>query len=346
MIISTVGFGATGSGAVYGLLREFEGIQAKSEVEFKIAYQVDGLEDLYFHLRKAHAKNASADAAILRFKNVVKYYSKVPFIKRFVSQKDFDEISRWYLSQITKSSFSGMESFDTESGSKLRMMTELAFKKKIIPVFQKITGKNYDLWPIREINIPNVDIDFIDVTKAYIEKLLKSAGFDLSGKVLLNQAFEANSPNNSMIFYPNARAIVVDRDPRDIYIQHQLMLSAEGRWLPKGNVEAFVDQFVAIRNSQPLSTNDTLFVQFEDLIYDYEGQLKKIIKFCSLENNSHISKFKHFNPRMSINNTNLKENYPEFERDVEYIEKHLSDYIYDFDATNASFEKNGQPFNA
>lgn len=40
MIVSTIGYGATGSGAVYALLKEFSSIQDKSEVEFKLAYQV------------------------------------------------------------------------------------------------------------------------------------------------------------------------------------------------------------------------------------------------------------------------------------------------------------------
>ena len=51
MIIGACGYGATGSSAVYDLIREFEGIQSLPfDSEFIYCYQVDGLQDLQYHL--------------------------------------------------------------------------------------------------------------------------------------------------------------------------------------------------------------------------------------------------------------------------------------------------------
>ncbi|WP_436670058.1 sulfotransferase [Lactiplantibacillus plantarum] len=347
MIISTIGYGATGSGAVYALLKEFSSIQDKSEVEFKLAYQVDGLEDLELHLMKRHAKNASGDAAIKRFKTLIDYYSRVPLTKKLVDPSSFKSISNEYLDGLIQASFKGLESIDTETGSVGKMIIAMAFKKKFIPLFQKITKNPYNFWPIRDIYVSVLPENFLDKTKAYVNKLLEAAGFDLNGNILLNQAFEANDPEASMKFFENSKAIVLDRDPRDLYIQHQIMTSGEGRWLPSRNVEAFVEQFKSIRSGQiKVNSENVMFVQFEDLIFNYEKECNKIIEFCALEKKDHVFKGEKFNPYKSINNTNLIEVYPQFKNDIVYIEKELPEFLYDFKNTDTTIKRNGNPFNA
>ena len=67
MIIGSCGYGATGSSVLTDLLREFDDVQVYDEFEFVLAYMVDGLEDLEYHLMKQYAKNCSGDYAIERF---------------------------------------------------------------------------------------------------------------------------------------------------------------------------------------------------------------------------------------------------------------------------------------
>ena len=39
---------------------------------------------------------------------------------------------------------------------------------------------------------------------------------------------------------------------------------------------------------------------------------------------------KYFDPEKSIKTTNIFGNYPEYAKEIEYIEKHLSEYLYDY----------------
>ena len=58
MIIGSCGYGATGSSVLTDLLREYDDIQVYDNFEFVIAYRVDGLQDLEYHLMKQYAKNS------------------------------------------------------------------------------------------------------------------------------------------------------------------------------------------------------------------------------------------------------------------------------------------------
>lgn len=43
-------------------------------------------------------------------------------------------------------------------------------------------------------------------------------GADLSKPICLDQPFSGNNPENSFKFYNNPYAIIVDNDPRDLYL--------------------------------------------------------------------------------------------------------------------------------
>ncbi|WP_279276596.1 hypothetical protein [Enterococcus faecium] len=346
MIVSTIGYGATGSGAVYDLLREFSSIQSINDAEFKLAYQVDGLQDLEYHLTKQYSKNISGDAAIRRYIKLTDYYTKVPFTKKIVDKSEFERISKKYISSLIQTNFRGLESIDTEVGSIPSIIVKLAFKKKIIPIYQHVTKSAYNFWPIRPIYVSIEPENFLEKTRNYVKELLLSTNVNLDGIILLNQAFEANNPKNSMKFFPNSKAILLDRDPRDLYIQHQLMESAEGRWLPRGDVDSFIIQYKQMRIGKIKNFDkDILSLQFENLIYDYENSLYKIKKFLNLEDAQHHKKKKYFIPEKSVNNTQLFKIYPQFENEILKIEKELKSFLFDF----SNFEKikrTGSPFNA
>ena len=71
-------------------------------------------------------------------------------------------------------------------------------------------------------------------------------------------------------------------------------------------------------------------MRFEDLIYSYENTSEKLFKFVGLDPQNHNNKKSRFDPAVSIKNTNMISRYPEFKKEIEYIEKNLSEYLYDF----------------
>ncbi len=60
----------------------------------------------------------------------------------------------------------------------------------------------------------------------------------------------------------------------------------------------------------------------------YDTTVKKIENFLSI--NEHVNPKKYFDPSVSINNTRLMDRYPQSKADIDYIEKNLTDYLYDF----------------
>ena len=76
--------------------------------------------------------------------------------------------------------------------------------------------------------------------------------------------------------------------------------------------------------------DNIFFLQFQNMVYKYQSTIKIMTNFVGIHGENHISQFKYFDPQKSVKGTNLKEKYPKFRKDVEYIEEHLSEYIYDF----------------
>ena len=74
-------------------------------------------------------------------------------------------------------------------------------------------------------------------------------------------------------------------------------------------------------------------IQFEDLVYKYDEMLAKIKDILQLNDACHSKKKQMFNPERSINNTQLfmKDKY---KKEVEIIERELSEFIYEFPYIN------------
>ena len=68
MFIGVCGYGATGSSALVGLLKEYPELKVCDNAEIQEAFRIDGLQDLEYHLVKQYSRHISGDAAIMRFK--------------------------------------------------------------------------------------------------------------------------------------------------------------------------------------------------------------------------------------------------------------------------------------
>ena len=102
MIIGTCGYGATGSSAVYDLIREFQEVQSLDfDSEFTYTYQVDGLQDLQYHLTSHYSKGSSGDAAIRRFIKLSRF-AKTPFMHYQVPPKEYLRITDEYIDSIVQ----------------------------------------------------------------------------------------------------------------------------------------------------------------------------------------------------------------------------------------------------
>lgn len=341
MVIGACGYAATGSGAVFDFLKEFDELQVGNDAEFKFTYKIDGLQDLHFHLCEMYSKTSSGDAAILRFKKAMNFF-KVPLIMKPIPWKEYKSITEKYVNSLVQGEFIGVENYDYENCSYIKSVLTLGFKKIVAKYYEKITGHPYNFWPFRKIYICVEPDDFMEKSKQYIRDIISAMGFDLNKPVVLNQPFEGNCPENSFPYYDEPKAIIIDRDVRDVYAAHQKVYYGEGRHMPRSNVKTFVEQFKQVREHHPkVNTKEKLYVQFEDFILNYDKVSKQIIDFLGLKTHNHPKKF--FDPSRSINNIQIYNRFPDLSEDIKYIEQQLPQYCFDF-SPYGNIIHNGESF--
>ena len=130
-------------------------------------------------------------------------------------------------------------------------------------------------------------------------------------------------------YFNDVKVIVVDRDPRDIYLLEKV------RWqwgvIPVATPEEFVTWFKITRKNKDKDDASKVFrLKFEDLVYNYEETKDKLISFVGVPKERHTRPRSIFNPDISIKNTNMKMKISGYEMDIKYIEEHLSEYLFDF----------------
>lgn len=332
MIIGACGYAATGSGAVFDFLKEFAELQIGNDAEFKYTYKIDGLQDLHFHLMEKYSKTSSGDAAILRFIKASKFY-KVPKVLHPIPWNLYKPITDTFLQDIIQDSFIGIENYDYENTSYLKSILTLGVKKIVAKYYEKLSGKPYNLWPFRRVYISIEPEDFEEKAKQYIRNIISAMGVDLSRPIVLNQPFEGNCPENSFPYYDNPKAIIIDRDVRDVYAAHQKVYYGEGRHMPRQNIYAFIKQYKGVRCHQSkINTDSKMYVQFEDFILNYEKVSQQIISFLGLKEHTYPKRF--FNPSRSINNIQIYRKYPDLENDIKILEDELPEYCFDFSDLN------------
>ena len=127
------------------------------------------------------------------------------------------------------------------------------------------------------------------------------------------------------------KVIVVERDPRDVFLVNKYVWINNNVEIPIPiEVNAFCKYYKKMRESEISSnSNKILRLKFEDLVYKYESTLEIIMKFLDFKKSDHIYKKTKFIPEISIKNTQIFKN-ENYKAEVEIIEKELSEYLYQF----------------
>lgn len=333
MFLGVCGYGATGSGAVVGLLKEYPELVVCDKAELQEAFKPDGLQDLEYHLVKQYARHMSGDIAISRFKKSITYY-KTPMVGKAIPPKEYIRISNEFVDSLVQGTWWGIDNSDYNTGHPYLNFLVLLYKKLVFPYYEKVTGRPFNHWPARKMYLSIEPNDFYEKTKKYTDNLIRAYGADLNQTVVFDQVFEGNAPQNCFPFFRNPKAIVVDRDPRDLFLVGNFAdrAAGEGRFMPREDVKTFVEYYRRIRMRQKKEdTEQILFIQFEDLIYNYDNTVNKIEKFVGCTD--HVDVKKYFKPEVSINNTQLYNNpkYVNFLDKIKYIESQLPEYLYHFE---------------
>lgn len=131
---------------------------------------------------------------------------------------------------------------------------------------------------------------------------------------------------------PDAKVIIVKRDPRDQYIDLIQKHKKEYHLMNHSNslneyLEEFKKRydrmtFLADKNH----ANNILFVWFEDLVNNYERTNGEIAKFLNLD--SHDEKFKYFYPGIATSYVGMYTSY-KHQQDIDKIAHVMHDHLYD-----------------
>lgn len=334
MILGICGYGYTGSGALISLLKEYDGVSYlynKGVQEFTLSYISDGLEDLEYNLVSNPSKGTRCDNAIYRFKLLVDFYERN--YNRF-TKGQFRELSYDFLDELIQVKWKGVRVFEYQRSWKRLFFYFQASVSKVLRRF----GINVRLLPLHERYISIFPDNYLNCTRNYLEKVL--GGNHEKDCLLLDQPFSIGNPLHSMRFFNNPKCIVVDRDPRDLYVMVKHVYKKNALFIPSDTVENFINYYKRVRDDRLWNDSDLIYrVQFEDLIYKYKETVKGIEEFVGPLLGKHSSMKTLFNPSVSIANTNVYSYYPEDSEAINKISHDLNEYLYSFPDVNIEREK-------
>lgn len=332
MIIGVSGYGYTGSGAVLDLLKEFQDCDCSFDEEFVFPYCPHGLQDLEYHLVTGGTRYFSSDIAIKEYKELIRNHITPRSVYRRKYKGKLKEITDRYIASIVDLTWEGYSPSDSLcSDNIIRHLLRFTLYGRLIMCYEKATKKRWPFPTGDRMYLAVRPDNFLEKTKSYIREVMESFTCDLSRTVVLNQPFDVNDPRRSMKFFDDPKAIIVDRDPRDVYLLIKCGLPFSNSWTPSNSVDDFIKYYRLNRAMNNYSEDrDILRIRYEDLIYEYERICKVIISFLGLER-SEWAKGTRFDPHVSISNTQLYLRFPEYLEDIKVIEKELPEYLYPFE---------------
>lgn len=329
MIIGVIGHGASGASALVDILKEFDELKmSKLEREFPIAYAPDGLLDLEYHLVNQPVRYYSSDIAIYRFLEYVKKEQKynIHFSKNTNGQ--FQRISEKYIEKLTQIKWRGYWYFDYYFHSLLYDKVIFALGHRIDQKIKKLTTIRISKRRFMHLSVqPD---NFYEASREYIRDILKAMGLDLNEKILLDQPFPYNDPESCFKFFDDPVAIVLNRDPRDVYVFFKEYISETESWLACDSVEDFINYYKLIRKKKYVDSDRIITLQYEDLVFHYDDIRNKLVKLLKIKNTCENRRNLFFKPEISIGNVQIYKRFPELDNDIKKIEDELGDYLYPY----------------
>lgn len=330
MIIGTCGFGSTGSSAVSDYLMEYGTMQVLDSQEFTWVTGVDGLVDLEYHLFHPHFRTEDSINAIHRFEQNVDFKTRT-YRRKYGEDNGirFVQSSREFIDAITQLKWDWY--YHGFNGWYNYYVKYLILLKRFIPYLEKKLKRQMNCYPMQEVRFSVRPANFYEAARKHVNDLLSIMGADFKRPIVLDQPFSGNNPQASMKFFDDAYAIVVDRDPRDNYVFANTKLVGKlPHFMPIQPVEDFVTYYRALRENQPYKEKNEriLTIQFEDMVYHYDETTQRIRDFLHLPENPNSKSV--FDPTISMPNTQVWKRFPQYAKDIKYIEKELPEYLFDF----------------
>lgn len=336
-IIVATGYMGSGSSAITDLVAEFKDCSGKCKnFEYVFLHCPNGLFDLEDKLLIGNNAIRS-DEAIRSFElQMNKLYDKkfwwVGNYKNVIGE-NFKKLTQEYINNITEFNYNGY--WYTHEEVDTKMFLKLLFRKpfKILSLnkikFKKVLRYD-DGMRVSFIN----EKDFYKTSKNYIYNIINLISGNAENVVLDQLLLPFNLYRIDNYFDEKLKVIVVERDPRDVFILNKYIWPQKGIAVPMPlDVKKFCEYYKKMRESEHITNSKKILrIKFEDLIYNYDETLNIIEKHMNFAKKDHIHKFEKFNPKLSIKNTQLFNNSIYF-NEIKIIENELTRYLYHFPYT-------------
>lgn len=334
--INVTGYVSSGSSAVIDYIREFDGT-AVCESEIRFIRDPFGIIDLDVALNY-NWENERSSYIVWKFldraKLMARYnrhvWSPMGHSYAKLLNKDYLKITNEYIEEMTdyKTIFSRYcDNYDYSYFSYVINRVRRNIEKRTSGKFNvasRRVRKNYFIHPTEE--------QFIECTKRYLERLFGEISNNGEKTVILDHALPPNLLNYVDRYFDDCTTIIVDRDPRDIYVTQ--IISTDVIAKQKGTKESgemFVKYYKTLKEKET-RCNKILRIQFEDLILNYEKTAEVLNHFLDLKGENHKEKNKFLKPEVSCKNVGIwKKYYDKYKGAIDYIYQELKDSCYNLD---------------
>lgn len=334
--IIPVGFIGSGSSACTDLLGEYKGITAPhGSFEYVFLHCPHGLFDLADQLTVGNTALRS-DAALHAFKQTMQALNRgrwwVGHYADLIGSEfaaAVDELLAELIEVRPHFYWYEQEKFST------RDLPYLAWRKTV-----KLLSGGRKVLPL-PLNYPEMWLawpkhaEFTAVAQKFINRIAAAIAAkvpDATGIIMDQLLLPHNLWRFADYFNDDYAAIVIGRDPRDVFIANKYVWAKNNEPVPYPTVvEEFCRMYRRLRESvQPCSNARIFTYAFEDLIYNYEATVAQIERDLGLLSRQHIAPKTKFNPAISVNNTQLWRQNPVWQEEASIIARELSAYCYNF----------------
>lgn len=323
-ILDLSGYMFTGKAAIHDFISEIDGFETPgNRVEFDLLRVKDGLADLESAVMSWSP--IRADAAARRFLAVAERMSGGHTLLSRLTHPGFGYEAR-YPNFLEKSK-RFIDDLTVESWN-MYWPYQLIEMSRLETIWFKICRKFFN----RQENIKYRLISpeyFYENIRFYLQSILVSSLRNINNHTLvLNNSFEPFDPNRFLSYFNNAKSIIIDRDPRDIFVfanLHSAGFNDKGdlyrRIAGAFDVNVFISRLKVYRSSTNGEVSDrVLRIKFEDLVLDYTKTSEVIYKFLNIHPSLHVRKLQSFDPEKSLVNVGLWRKYVD-QKSIRLIEE-------------------------
>ena len=325
--IACCGYHYTGSGVIDDIFRECDNVyQGTYEAEVSLLQAADGVSDLEYHLVE-NPSRLSSGVAIKRFLALID--SKSRQLRKIVG-KDGVDLCYGYAKSLALIHYHGYMSGDVLFFTPLQKLQWYYHKilKKILRKFYKYPQDSNIVPSVMTYYSRLTESEFLEKTRAFVEELCRIANKENKEYIMLDQFIGTGNPARYIRYVDDIKAIIVDRDPRDLYINR---ISQNDRVLPKDPHEFCIHYRNIRKTIGSIPKDKVMVVNFADMIYHYNEYVQRVFDFVGIDKSHHIAPKTHFNPDISIKGTKMWERFPEYADAVRIIEQELPEFLYNYE---------------